>query len=400
MDASLIKLGLGALAGNAEIPAYVDVPIVGNSPYPVFIFSHGDTSLPQWYSHYLGSIAADGNIVVAITHRDGSNAGSQIIINGEPSVRNVTYLTPDMLVPNINATGLAMIERQFRQAEVEEVVRVLKEINDGRGEEVYRNSSRGDGQGFADWAGLFDLNNLVIGGHSFGAASALDSIQTGTVSETPVRAGLLLDPGKESGPLSTNIQTPILIANSEAWSAEPADLYGEDYFTAVRGIATTSLNASNAGWFMTLLGTAHVSITDAGLIAGTSLLTLFDPAAANATLEPLVSIDRNVQASIEFLRFLKNGTVGRVLALNVTDPEYAIRATNISTPDDVASQWEVHVAPVTNGTVPTSSSSSGSGTSSSAVPSSSNTAGSGAMHNAGANLLTLLLTSLAVLALN
>jgi platelet-activating factor acetylhydrolase len=144
-----------------------------------------------------------------------------------------------------------------------------------------------------------------------------------------------------SGPLSENVQVPILIANSEVWSAEPADLYGQDYFTAIKGIAETSLGATNAGWFMTLLGTAHVSITDAGLIAGQSLLAVFDPGAANATLEPAVAIDNYVNASVEFFRFLKTNTTAGILATNVTDPEYVQRAANTS-----SGPWEIHVAPV------------------------------------------------------
>jgi len=175
VDPSLISIGLGALAGNAVIPAFTDVPLVGESAYPIYIFSHGDTSLPQWYSHYLGSIAADGNIVVAITHRDGSNAGSQVIIKGQEGARNITYLTPDMLIPRVNATGLAMLERKFRQAEVEEVVIVLQKINDGQGEGVYQNNSRGDGERLGDWKGRLDLTKLVVGGHSFGATSAVSS---------------------------------------------------------------------------------------------------------------------------------------------------------------------------------------------------------------------------------
>ena len=161
------------MAGSAVILAYADVPIVGDTSYPVYVFSHGDTSLPEWYSHYLGSIAADGNVVVAITHRDGSNAGSQIILKGQEGARNVTYITPSSVLPRVNSTGLAMIQREFRQAEVEDVVYVLKEINDGRGEAVYQNNSRGDGAGLGDWSGRLDLNALVIGGHSFGATSAV-----------------------------------------------------------------------------------------------------------------------------------------------------------------------------------------------------------------------------------
>jgi platelet-activating factor acetylhydrolase len=174
VDAQLVKIGLQALAGHATIPAFTDVPIVNATGYPVFIFSHGDTSLPEWYSHYLGSIAADGNVVAAITHRDGSNAGSTIETKGQPS-RNVTYILPNQLSPSVNATELAMLERTFRQAEVEEAVRVLQAINDGQGAQVYQNSSRGDGQTLEGWRSRLDFDKLVIGGHSFGATSAVSS---------------------------------------------------------------------------------------------------------------------------------------------------------------------------------------------------------------------------------
>jgi platelet-activating factor acetylhydrolase len=146
--------------------------------------------------------------------------------------------------------------------------------------------------------------------------------------------------------LSTDVQVPILIADSEVWSAEPAELDGQDHFTTVKGIAETSLGASNAGWFLTLLGTAHVSITDAGLIAGQTLLSVFDPSAANATLEPAMAIERYVNASVEFFRYLKTNTAAGILAVNVTDPEYVRRPANSSTPGDEASYWEIHVAPV------------------------------------------------------
>lgn len=97
---------------------------------------------------------------------------------------------------------------------------------------------------------------------------------------------------------------------------------------------------------MTLLGSAHISITDAGLIAGTSLLELFDPAAANATLEPADAINKYVEASVDFFRYLKNGTAAGILSYNVTNPEYTARAADSSTPEDPASYWEIHVAPV------------------------------------------------------
>ena len=225
-----------------------------------------------------------------------------------------------------------------------------------------------------------------------------------------------------SGPLSTNVEVPILIADSEAWSAEPSELSGQDHFTVVKSIAENSLEASSAGWFMTLLGTAHISITDAGLVAGTSLLELFDPAAVNATLEPATAINKYAEASIDFFRYLKNGTAEGILSYNATDPEYVARAANSSTSEDPASYWEIHVAPVSkqvhhliyrtmltrdhSGTIPSGSSGSGSGsgspsgTGSTASPSSSSTQGSGAVHNVAASLLMVICTTLAALSLS
>jgi platelet-activating factor acetylhydrolase len=146
--------------------------------------------------------------------------------------------------------------------------------------------------------------------------------------------------------LSTNIQVPILIVDSDAWSSQPTRFYGTEHFKAVKSIAQTSLKTTGAGWFMTLLGTSHSSITDAGLIAGSSLLSLFDDGAANATLDPATAIDKYVHVSTEFFRYLKNNYVSGIpLAANVTDTMYANRPPNSSTPDDQLSYWEIHVAP-------------------------------------------------------
>ena len=75
--------------------------------------------------------------------------------------------------PAVNATGLALLQRQFRQAEVDETIRVLQSINNGQGDAVYQNSSRGEGQTLSGWKGILDFEKLVVGGHSFGATSAV-----------------------------------------------------------------------------------------------------------------------------------------------------------------------------------------------------------------------------------
>ena len=72
-----------------------------------------------------------------------------------------------------------------------DVVKVLNQINNGEGQQVYGNNSRGDGEKLGEWSGKLDMSNIVVGGHSFGATSALDTLTNG---ELVVRAGLLFDP--------------------------------------------------------------------------------------------------------------------------------------------------------------------------------------------------------------
>ena len=79
-----------------------------------------------------------------------------------------------------NWAELVTEQRAFRQSEVEEMVRVLRTINDGDGQSVFQNNSRGEGKDLAAWKGRLDFTNLVVTGHSFGAAL--------TVSFSPDRA--------------------------------------------------------------------------------------------------------------------------------------------------------------------------------------------------------------------
>jgi platelet-activating factor acetylhydrolase len=197
----------------------------------------------------------------------------------------------------------------------------------------------------------------------------------------------------------------VLIPDSDAWSSQPTDFFGQDHFEVVKSIAQTSLNATGAGWFMTLLGTAHSSITDAGLIAGSSLLSLFDSGSANATLDPATAIDKYVNVSTEFFRYLKNGTVTGILALNVTDPTYTVRPPNSSTPGNESSYWEIHVAPVSrqvfqfHDKMQLTIFHSSSNTSTSTAPGASGTNKSGANPRVAANLLGLICLCIAAISL-
>jgi len=243
-----------------------------------------------------------------------------------------------------NSTELILEQRSFRQAEVEEVFQVLQSINNGLGQAVYNNNSRNEGKSLSSWGKRLDLKHLVVGGHSYGAVLALQVLSDSLV---PANAGLTFDPGKSSGPLNSNFNQSVVIPDSEAWSAEPSEFYGQQHFEVVKSIAQSSLNKTGAGWFMTLLGTAHTSITDAPLLVG-SLLAFFDPTSLNVTLgRPEANIQQYVNISAEFFVFLVNGSRSGVLASDVTTPEFEIINLNATNVAGLFDGWEVHVAPST-----------------------------------------------------
>ena len=236
-----------------------------------------------------------------------------------------------------------MEQRSFRQAEVEETVHVLQSLNAGRGKQIHQNNSRNEGQYLTSFANRLDFTTLVMGGHSFGATLALQALGDSSI---PAKAGLTFDPGKSSGPLNSNFNQSVLIPDSEAWSGEPAEFYGQQHFDVVKGIAQSALNRTGSSWFMTLLGTAHTSITDAPLLVGSSLLGFFDPTSVNVSLgNPATNIQQYVAVSTEFFEFLRNGTRSGILASGVTAPEFVAINLNDSNAQGLFDGWEIHVAP-------------------------------------------------------
>jgi platelet-activating factor acetylhydrolase len=238
---------------------------------------------------------------------------------------------------------MVMEQRSFRQAEVEETFSVLQSLNKGQGKQIYQNNSRKEGRYFSSFANRLDFTTLVMGGHSFGATLALQTLSDSLI---PAKAGLAFDPGKSSGPLNSDFNQAVLIPDSESWSAEPSEFYGKQHFDVVKEVAQSALDRTGSSWFMTLLGTAHTSITDAPLLVASSLLGFFDPTSVNVTLgNPKTNIWQYVTASIEFFEFLGNGTISGILASGATTPEFEAIKLSDSNAQGLFDGWEIHVAP-------------------------------------------------------
>lgn len=177
--------------GSTTIPALVDVPlhefpVIVQTPgfrdlhlteddgFPVMVFSHGMASSRTQYTQYVGELASRGFVVAAIEHRDGSGPGTTIMKHDTPH-RTLLHFSNRHLTHDsrLDTEAFKAAQLDFRQAEVEETVRILQRINHGSGERIESSNSRGEGQHLHRWKGRLAINNATIGGHSFGATLAV-----------------------------------------------------------------------------------------------------------------------------------------------------------------------------------------------------------------------------------
>ncbi|CAM1506106.1 Fc.00g057470.m01.CDS01 [Cosmosporella sp. VM-42] len=343
----IFTFALWLLVGGIEIPAKVDVPLLDDETgkFPVTVFSHGMASSRTDYTHYLGELASRGHVVAAIEHRDGSCPGSLVKIPSKPD-RKVLLLRendllsdPPMTTPKIKEEQLA-----FRDAEIFETVRILQEINAGKGEDIFTSSSRPEGHTLATWTNRLDFTHLTTAGHSYGATGALQALKSAPGKTNPSTGGIILDPGKESGPLNAEISVPILIVHSNSWSRTHSIFFGRPHFDTVRDLVMTTLNRTGASWFLTSLGTSHPSVTDAPLIE--PLLLSWT---TGATVDVREGLQEYVKVTMDFFEYLQGGKMEGVLGEEVTHEEYGVWVSDerkAAFPKDVAKFWEVHVSPV------------------------------------------------------
>jgi platelet-activating factor acetylhydrolase len=71
--------------------------------------------------------------------------------------------------PQLSADEFHAQQLDMRQAEWNEIGKVISSINNGDGMSVYNTSSRGEGENLSGFKDRLDLSKVIITGHSFGA---------------------------------------------------------------------------------------------------------------------------------------------------------------------------------------------------------------------------------------
>ncbi|KAK8139603.1 hypothetical protein PG984_000726 [Apiospora sp. TS-2023a] len=347
------------LVGNIKIPAGVDLPLLGDKGmtldstsstssessgilpgdndgaekillertghstpegYPVIVFSHGDASSRTDYTHYAGELASRGYVVAILEHRDGSSPGSIIQEAGRADETRLTFRESELASADgqdLKKDDFKKAQLDFRQAEIEEAVRVLRRINGGDGADVFAANPRREGASLHDWAGRLDTDSMVVAGHSFGATCAMQVLKGGPSEERPFQGAIILDPGKSSGRLNDDIDVPILVVHSNSWSKKRSMFYGRAHFDTVRDIVSGNNDRGHASWFLTSLGTSHPSVTDAPLLEPFLLSVT-----TGAEIDVYEALRQYVHVSNDFLKFLADGEKRNLLAEPVEFPEY------------------------------------------------------------------------------
>ena len=261
----------------------------------------------------------------------------------EPRDSKLTYYRRD---PPVDMPALKEEQLAFRQAEVEETIRVLRQLNDGHGAEVQEQNRRGEGQDLSGWQNRLKTDEFIIGGHSYGATLALQVLKGAPSMKIPIKAGIILDPGKNSGPLNHDINVPIVVIHSNSWSSSHSIFFGRPHFEVVRDLVEQVNKRGPKAWFLTSLGTTHPSVTDAPLIEPMLLSWT-----TGSTIEVKEGVKQYVRVSMEFLKFLETSVPEGVLSEPVMSRNYNHghpwkEEGGKTIPEDVAKYWQIHVAPL------------------------------------------------------
>lgn len=343
---TIFSVAIRALVGSITIPASVDAPLSDHasreakfatswdkdetkqevlssetSGHPIIVFSHGTVSSRTDYSHYAGELAARGYVVVMLEHRDGSGPGSIVKKQGFPDQTRLLFDERAVTTPkgaSLSVEDFHKAQLNFREAEMEEAVRVMKLINDGYGDDVFKQNTRGEGRDLAFWTERLNTEEMIVVGHSYGATGALQALRGGPTEKRPFKGAIILDPGKSSGPLNEDLRVPVLVVHSNTWSSHTSLFYGgRAHFDTVKDLVDANNARGNPSWFMTSLGTSHPSVTDAPLLE--PFLLRFTTGAA---IDVYQGLRQYVHVAEDFLAFLADGKKRGLLKEKAAFPQY------------------------------------------------------------------------------
>mmetsp|Transcript_34064 Transcript_34064/g.83495 ORF Transcript_34064/g.83495 Transcript_34064/m.83495 type:complete len:331 (+) Transcript_34064:609-1601(+) len=222
---------------------------------PVMVYTHGLAGQRNMYASTCTSLAAQGYLVAAIEHRDGSASNAAFISADGTAVTYQRYLHTD---------GKFSYRREQlakRRGEFNAVVAALTAAAEGK---AVRNVFPGSGFNAATLDGAVDMSSLTAIGHSFGGSTVVAAMAHDTSGA--IKRAIILDPWVSCmGPDATYkvplLEHPSHPMNAAAAASVPTLVFLSDGWSGRENLEP--LYRSKAPWMQVeVAGVKHQDFSD------------------------------------------------------------------------------------------------------------------------------------------
>jgi dienelactone hydrolase len=206
-------------------------PVGDQAPYPVVILSPGNGTNIEFYSALASEIASHGYIVVGLNHP--YDVAAVELSNGK-----VAPYDKDQWLLDASAHQAYIAERiKVRTADLLFVLEQLHSLNS---------------DGNSPFAGLLDLDSVVVAGHSLGGITASEACK----ADARFKACLNFDGIQRGGPFSTD-ETGLPPAQPFLFLTKESQLHPK---------ILESFESTSQSYWVVVYGASHQSFTDGPLL--------------------------------------------------------------------------------------------------------------------------------------
>uniref|UniRef100_A0A8D0HSH9 Platelet-activating factor acetylhydrolase n=1 Tax=Sphenodon punctatus TaxID=8508 RepID=A0A8D0HSH9_SPHPU len=276
--------------GSVTCPAKWNAAFKTGEKYPLIIFSHGLGAFRTLYSAVCIEMASQGFVVAAVEHRDNSSSATYYYTEkpvSEAQEEALEELQEEWLFYKKLKRGepefpVRQLQVQQRADECIRALNLILGINSGKQMvNVLRLNF--------DWTLLkdsIDLNRIAMMGHSFGAATAIETLS----KEARFKCAIALDAWMLplADEVYTRVHQPLLFINSEKfqWASNVLKM---------KKLDSTDVDRK----MITIRGSVHQSFPDFTFVAGNLVGKFFK---LKGEIDPNMAIDISNRASLAFLQ--------------------------------------------------------------------------------------------------
>ncbi|XP_015667778.1 platelet-activating factor acetylhydrolase [Protobothrops mucrosquamatus] len=275
--------------GSVTSPAKWNAEFKTGEKYPLIIFSHGLGGFRTLYSAICIEMASRGFVVASVEHRDQSSSATYyykedptIGAKRKPPALHKEWIFYRKLKPDENELSLRRQQVQQRADECIRALDLLLEINSG-------NPIKNILPLNFNWSLLkdsIDLQKIAAMGHSFGAATVIETLS----KDARFKCGVALDAWMLplSDEVYPKVHQPLLFINSEKyqWALNILEMKKLNYKGRERKM-------------ITIEGSVHQSFPDFTFLTGNIIGKIFK---LRGDIDPQTAIDISNKASLAFLQ--------------------------------------------------------------------------------------------------